>query len=166
MRKQDLLTAEQLDELLAYDPKTGIFRWRVTRNNYVKKGRIAGTTSHQGYIVIKIDGISYQAHQLAWLAFYRKWPHELPDHEDHDSSNNAIKNLRDVSFDENMKNRKRRSDNTSGIAGVMFHNGKWQARIVANKKRISLGHFDTITEAAMAREQAKVKFGYHPNHGN
>ena len=165
MTKQELLSAEYVRDLLDYDPKSGLFRWKVTRNNYVQAGQIAGSISDRGYVAIKIDSISYQAHQLAWLIFYGCWPREIPDHIDHCESNNAIDNLRDVTFQENFKNRRRRSDNNSGIAGVAFHAGKWQARIVANGRRISLGHFDSIDDAAAAREAAKFKYGYHPNHG-
>lgn len=161
-----MLTLDRLKEVLAYDPETGIFRWTVTRNNYVRKDQIAGAINHQGYVVIKVDGVSYQAHRLAWLFVKGKWPEGVLDHIDHCESNNSIGNLRDIPNEENYKNRRRRSDNRSGIAGVMFHNGKWQARIVFEGKRISLGHFDRISDAARARHIAKSKFGYHPNHGN
>lgn len=161
-----MLTQKRLKEVLTYDPETGIFRWLITRNNFVQKGHIAGAINNQGYVVIKIDGVSYQAHRLAWLFAKGKWPDGILDHIDHCEANNSIANLRDILFAENYKNRRRRSDNTSGIAGVQFHNGKWQARIVVKGKRISLGHFDRLSDAAAARCVAKVKFGYHPNHGN
>lgn len=165
MKKQDLLTLEQLDELLSYDSISGIFRWKVTRNNYVQAGQIAGSIGDQGYIAIKINGKSYQAHQLAWFIFYREWPREVPDHINHCESNNAIKNLRDVSSSDNYKNRRRRSDNKSGVVGVSLRSGKWQARIVADGRRISLGYFTSLADATAVRERAKLQYGYHPNHG-
>jgi hypothetical protein len=165
MKKQQLLTADYVRSLLSYDPKGGLLRWRVTRNNFVQAGQIAGSIGNQGYVVVKIDSISYQAHQIAWLIFYGHWPRQIPDHIDHCESNNSIDNLRNVSVKENFKNRRLRSINTSGVAGVNWHGGKWQARIVANGKRMSLGHYDSLEDAENARNSAKIKYGYHPNHG-
>ena len=42
---------------------------------------------------------------------------------------------------------------------------KWNARISIDGKLKHLGYFDTIEEAAEARERAKYLLGYHPNHG-
>lgn len=61
---------------------------------------------------------------------------------------------------EQAQNKRIRVDNKSGISGVSFHkkSNKWQARININKKRISLGYFDTIEEAAEMRRLAKIKY--------
>jgi AP2 domain len=36
---------------------------------------------------------------------------------------------------------------------------------VYNYKPIFLGNYDTLEEAAAARAEAEIKYGFHPNHG-
>ena len=74
MKKQKL-TQEELKRLLNYDPKTGIFVWKIYRNYNAKIGDIAGNTNATtGYINIKINNKSYSAHRLAWLYVYGYFP--------------------------------------------------------------------------------------------
>src|SRR3546814_10530392 len=54
---------------------------------------------------------------------------------------NRLINLREVTRQENSRNRPRRSDNTTGITGVSFSNGKWRARIKVDGQEIALGTF-------------------------
>lgn len=160
------ITARRALSLLEYDRSTGILRWKETRNNYTKKGSIAGSIGPQGYISVKIDGNTYLAHRLIWLIVYGRWPKNYIDHIDHCEANNALENLREVTLRENVKNRRLRAINTSGVSGVNRYRGKWVARIVnIEGKRIALGSFDDIAEAAAARDAAKILYGYHPNHG-
>lgn len=57
--------------------------------------------------------------------------------------------------------------NTSGVNGVKFHRerSKWQAYIGVSGGTEVLGYFDTVEEAATARAEADVKYGFHPEHG-
>lgn len=48
--------------------------------------------------------------------------------------------------------------NTSGVNGVSPHGSKWAAQIVVNTKKLWLGTFDTIGEAAAARKEAELKY--------
>jgi len=43
--------------------------------------------------------------------------------------------------------------------------GKWQARIGVNGRDVYLGLFDSISDAILARQDAKREHGYHSNHG-
>ncbi len=55
-----------------------------------------------------------------------------------------------------IKSKKIPSNNTSGVKGVGFSNGKWFAKIVFQKKQYHLGKYDTIEEAIRARMAAEV----------
>lgn len=54
-----------------------------------------------------------------------------------------------------IKSKKIPSNNTSGVKGVGFKNGRWFAKIVFQKKQYHLGRYDTIEEAARARKEAE-----------
>lgn len=71
-RKYDL-TQEQLQEVLAYDPATGLFTRRRT-------GRVTGTISNFGYVLIRVRKQLWVAHRLAWLYCYGRHPKEDLDH--------------------------------------------------------------------------------------
>jgi hypothetical protein len=55
--------------------------------------------------------------------------------------------------------------NTSGYVGVYKRGAKWCAQISVDSKNMHLGIYDTIEQAAQARKQAEIDYGYHKNHG-
>ena len=57
-------------------------------------------------------------------------------------------------------NQRIQQNNTSGYRGVHLNkkSGNWVARISVNKKRIALGSYPTIEEAARARQMAEIKY--------
>ena len=157
------ITAEIMRALLAYDPDTGIFRWMVSRGNRIKVGAAAGTVSSNSYAVIKINGMPFKAHRLAWLHFHGVWPEHQIDHIDENKSNNRISNLRDVPQSMNQHNAiKPRKDGTSGYRGVSWDKGKtrWRAQIEVNGQKQYIGLFDTPKAAHAAYLAAKLRL--HP----
>ncbi len=152
------LTAARLRELLYYEPKTGVFTWKVPPRN-AKAGDIAGGVRRDGYVSIRCSGASYVAHRLAWLYMKGDWPAQDIDHRDGNRANNAFDNLREASDSENAQNRAIRSDNASGFPGVGWHKGKggWQAKIGINGRRLFLGLFETPDEAHEAYLRAKER---------
>lgn len=161
-----MITQSELKEILTYNPVLGIFT-RLTTGGGFKIGSMAGSLHHTGYIIIKIKGKSYPAHHLAWLYAYSVIPKEL-DHINHIKDDNRIINLREVTHQENCKNRSMRKDNSSGIIGVYWHkrDKKWTPIIIGENKRIHIGRFDDFFEACCARKSAENKYDYHPNHGS
>ncbi len=162
------MTQLTLKSLLNYDEQSGLFKWIADgRGKNQKAGNIAGQKSDQGYRIITIGGVRYRAHRLAWLYVYGKWPDFTIDHINHDRFDNKIKNLRDVTQQENCKNVSMSSKNISGRVGVSFikSSKRWLSSIKVNGLGIYLGRFDTFDEAVKAREQAEDKYNFHDNHG-
>ena len=152
MQSKNIITIDEIQQLLDYNPDTGIFAWRVTRNNRTaKENKIAGST-YSGYVRIQINGRHYRAHRIAWLLTYGHWPNNQIDHIDGDRSNNRISNLREATNSQNSQNRKLSIANTSGYKGVYWHaqTSKWQARIMINGRGKHLGLFDSAKEAHAA----------------
>lgn len=156
MSKTDL-TAERLREVLAYDPETGIFRWKVSRPNGVKPGNIAGTSHKDGYRYIKVLGSNWKAHRLAWLYVYGEWPKDVIDHINGESSDNRIANLRDVDRVVNAQNQRRahKSNKSTGLIGAAKNWGQFRAGIRIGGKMKHLGNFKTPEEAHQAYLTAK-----------
>lgn len=151
------LTAEQLREILHYDPDTGVFTRRVSTARNVKAGDVAGYSNGDGYRYISVQNRLYKAHRLAWLYHYGNWPKDQIDHINRNRSDNRISNLRDVTNKQNHQNRSKSSNNTSGHPGVSWHKqkSKWVARITHNQKLIHLGYFSILEDAVAARKAAE-----------
>lgn len=84
------------------------------------------------------------------------------DHVNHDVYDNRKKNLRVCTQSNNMMNGAKKKSNTSGITGVWWsnHSNKWIAEIMVNQKKIYLGSFADIVDAANERKQAEeIYFG-------
>ena len=146
------LTQQRLKDLVCYDPLSGEIRWRFSQSPRFKPWALAGFTTRQGYIDIKVDGRTYKAHRLAWLYMTGEHPSKEVDHINRVKSDNRWENLRQASRDENQWNASLRSDSTCGVSGVTFNkqSGKWKTQCRANKKRYFLGSYDTKEEAAAA----------------
>ena len=163
-----MLTQKKLKELLEYNEKTGVFRWKVYKSSNSQKGDIAGTINKDGYVIIQIDGKRYKAHRLVFLYMIGTFPKEQVDHLNHTKDENRWCNLREVTSSENQRNRSISKNNTSGTIGVRWSkkDKRWIAYIRVNyKKNIYLGSFKNKKEAIKARKEAEIKYGFHKNHG-
>jgi hypothetical protein len=150
-----ILDADRLRKRLNYNMCTGEFRYR--------DGRPAGCKKRT-YIVISVENVLYRAHRLAWLWMTGEWPREFIDHINLDKHDNRFFNLRLATKSQNMANRPKQKNNSSGFKGVHHYRagekyGKpWQAGIIVNKKRIYLGQFPTKELAHAAYKSAAQKF--------
>jgi len=155
---------EELKSLVEYDKDTGTF-YRKTSNGGHKIGSIMGTVNDMGYVIIRLNRRNYKAHRLAVLYETGKEPKQVVDHIDRNRTNNSYSNLRQVTKSQNQINRTI-PKNKSGITGVYFVDGRkkpWRAIIKLKTKRIELGYFETLDDAAEARRNAEAK--YHGTEG-
>lgn len=159
MSKENILEHSFLVSVLDYDKNTGIFYW-TGKQPGTSKSKFAGTFSSDGYIQIQIHGKIYRSHRLAWFYEYRKWPLGVIDHIDRDTLNCSISNLRDVTQDENQRNRKININNTSGFKGVSLNknSNRYEAYIKIQGKKKYLGLFDTPEEASIAQFKAETEY--------
>ena len=151
-------------ELYNYD---GVKLLRRTSRGGQEVGSEPGFISSGEYKQISVDGKTYMYHHIVWLWETGRLPTSELDHIDRNKTNNSISNLRECTPTENCQNRPLRIDNKTGVNGVYLKKGrnKYQAMIRVNKKLISLGMFDTIEEATIAREEANIKYGFSNSHG-
>ena len=168
-----------LKQRLDYDPSTGALTWKYyehggardalwnARFAEVEAGSIHSETGGYRRVLVSIDDKPYTASRLIWLYMTGSWPAGQVDHIDHDPTNNRWANLREVTFADNMKNRSKPRNNTSGVAGVCWikQNSKWQARIRAGGKSVSGGCFEAFEDAVARRKELEVLHGFHSNHG-
>lgn len=153
------ITPAELRDDLHYDEKTGVFTWQVKRNGCVP-GAVAGTVSGPDYYRnICVRGCLAAAHRLAWLYVKGEWPTDQLDHINGNRDDNRISNLREATQGENSFNRKRYSNNSSGVKGVYWNKsiGKWHAQIRANRKRHHVGFFPSVEAARAAYLAASAR---------
>jgi hypothetical protein len=151
-------TRERVQELLAYDPLTGVLRWKVKRGSRAA-GQVAGTINADGYLIINIDGHGYRASQIAWLSATGDW-HPFLDHRNRQTDDNRLANLRPATRAQNGWNRRAKLNKRySDHKGVSFDRsrGKWTAQISADHQVENLGRFDSEEQAISAYRAAAVK---------
>lgn len=89
----------------------------------VAAGDVAGYLSKAGRWRVCVFGRLYLAHRIIFQMFHGHAP-RVVDHEDGNSENNTISNLRGVTTPVNMRNVKMNTRNKSGVTGVSFANTK------------------------------------------
>lgn len=86
------------------------------------------------------------------------------DHVNRDSLDNRRENLRSCNRQQNMSNRNKMPNNTSGLTGVCFDKTttnklkKWLSRIKVNGKSINLGRHETKEEAGRIYDDNAIKY--------
>jgi hypothetical protein len=127
------------------------FKW------YAKRG---GASKNRWYATrnsLKHEGIGRTIPMHQAIMGTPPAPGLTVDHRDHEATlDNRRNNLRWATCGEQMRNRGKFSNNTSGYKGVYWHSAarKWRPLLVVDKRRISLGLYATPEAAYAARCQA------------
>lgn len=106
------------------------------------------------YAIVNRGGTSVRVHRI----IMPKEP--CIDHISGNGLDNTRKNLRPATVSENLRNRGKQSNNTSGVAGVGWIKrvSKWEAHIKVAGKKIHLGGFQEFSDAVKARRNAEKKY--------
>lgn len=130
----------------AFD-KLNEFRWHLNAHGYAQRN-VGSSTGTKRSIVLM--------HRIVVGASTG----EEVDHINMDRIDNRISNLRVATKQQNLFNRSKNRNNTSGHKGVVWHKAacKWMATINVMYKQIYLGLFDDINEAALAYQTAAKKY--------
>ena len=149
--KTNELPADLLHELFEY--RDGELLWRVGGNGR-HIGMVAGAINRDGYRRVKINYQLYAVHRLVWV-MHGNDPVPFVDHINGDVLDNRIENLRAATHSQNCMNRRQRSDNKSGIKGVMRKKDKWYGCVTLNYKVYPAGYFDRKEDAAAAVDKLR-----------
>lgn len=107
----------------------------------------------KGYRIVQMDGEQFKAHRLIWAIVKGEDPLFFDiDHDDCNTSNNLIENLRKSTYSQNKFNKKPGKNNSSGYKGVSWFSRekKWVAQIWKNGNKHVLGYFDDPESAHLA----------------
>lgn len=156
MRTKECPTTDHLKHLFYYEDGLLIWKNPVLFSN-AKKFDIAGHKDNWGYIIISVEGIKYKAHRLIWVYHNGPIGQELQiDHINGIKDDNHIENLRLVTINQNLQNRR-------DVSGIHWDNraNKWHAQIQVMGKKIYLGRYTTKELAIEARRLGELKYFTH-----
>lgn len=168
---KEQLTQEILREYLAYNETTGMLTWSKKPNTKCNVNCRAGSfNKNTGYRNITLFGKGYPEHHVIWCWYHGYWPKHQIDHEDHNRTNNAIANLREVTVAQNARNRTRRIGTTVEEAGIWFcrKRKRYVAEITMNGKKVyqKTWKAEHIETAIQERKTKLIELGFHENHGS
>jgi hypothetical protein len=156
-----MLTQEILLENFRYDETTGNLYWKVKRCFKTDLSKPISSKGKNGYIqvftTLSGEKKNHSIHRLIWMMVYGVNPTNI-DHIDGNKLNNRISNLREVTHQQNMMNRKKRVDSNNAYKGIYKVKNTWVAEIWFMNKRHYLGSFKTDHEAGLAYQEAAKKF--------
>lgn len=156
----------QICDEFEYQPETGAVLWKTTRRGRgCTKGREAGSIKADGrYRTIFVRGRRLYCHRIVWELHNGQIPEGMCiDHIDGNGLNNRIENLRLATLSDNQKNSKIPKNNKTGYVGVYLTRNRKKYYAVCSGK--SLGTFDDLGAAVLARKSAQQTGGFHENHG-
>lgn len=155
-----MITQAELKAMFVYEPETGLLRridgkgrspypWHKSSRN---GAYLSGYLGAYRWIFL---------HRAVWLYHYGTLPERI-DHKDNDPKNCRIENLRACTDSQNKYNSKRRSDNKTGVKGVIHctrvRKPMFAARICVDGRVKHLGCFENLDDAAKAYATAAAQY--------
>jgi hypothetical protein len=129
------------------------WKWHLSTSGYAKRNK------H-----IRL-GTNQYTHEVIWMhRLINQTPeHLFTDHINQNKLDNRKANLRNTNKSLNSLNRSTIKTNKSGFYGVHFDSWskKWRAEIRIAGKRLSLGRFNNIKDAVLARRNAEAKINFY-----
>jgi len=133
-----------------YNPETGVLlRKKKTRSDAFDEVNYHNTIPFQGW--------NFPYAVLCWIVYYGVYPTKWIDHKDRIKSHNWITNLREATPQQNQQNKVGCGTFPKGVAWRDRKN-PWLARIRVEDKRINLGSYPTMEQAAQAYIDACIKY--------
>ena len=144
---------QKAHEVFRYED--GKLYWRISPTSNVKVGDRAGTVTLDGYRQVGIGGQVYREHRVIFLMHHGYMPEYDCDHINRDRADNRIENLREVSRQCNLRNK--RPTSKGRMTGISWDNTnkKWVATITVSQSQKWLGRFEDFEEAVAHRLAAE-----------
>ena len=145
----------------AVEYKDGALYWTKSVRFGINAGDRAGGVRQNGYRYVRYQNVQAAEHRIVWMLHHGEIPsHLVVDHINRDRADNRIENLRLLTNRENTSNWIRRPF----PVGVQRRaSGKFRAQAKSNGRNCYIGTFDTVEEAAKARESFLETAGTSPN---
>jgi len=142
-------------EIILYNQKNQEVARTIIDSEDVEKVKNHKWCLHKGYAVTSIqDKLIGLPYIIMGIRTDKK---QRIDHKNRHPLNNRKSNFRFCTHTENMMNRPKQKNNTSGFKGVDRVGERWRAKIKINQKLIHLGTFISKNEAARAYNKAATK---------
>lgn len=130
-----------------YNPESG----EIIRND---RKNSSGSLDKDGYLIIKIKGNQIKAHRLAWFLYYGDFPKNEIDHINRIRTDNSIKNLRDVTHQENILNTTKHRNKDTGQYGIYIDKCTKQLKAIYTFRiKNKTYRFRLLEDAIKAKEE-------------
>lgn len=111
------------------------------------------------FYAVRNDGKSPFRQDIRMHNYIMKTPKGLMcDHINHNTLDNQVRNLRNVTHSQNGMNRRVHKNNKLGEKNISIEHGKYHVHVQLNNKKVFHKRYSTLEEAIVARDAALRKY--------